>query len=732
MSRVQNFEKYSVFKSKEMDENYLNILFNSCDDISFHTFYTKYTNNNESITKKSQNIYEKLYSVNNSIKNMCNQEYLNKENIYSKYDSVISLNKNSQKIWTDKPHNIKTRLKKHQLSTVYAMMYKELNNTIKITTSASHYRRRNIKHTSNINIGILSDNVGSGKTLSILTLIAMVPISIPFFDKKSVNVNKLCQKNINKLKFKRLVILLKNFVSQDVINIIFKYIISKIIYLNDPVNLICENSYTKIENISSNNILLPYKTYIPSNLIIVPHSLFYQWLKDITEHTNLKVYPIRTKRDKIDMELFMEYDVILCNANKYKIIAEYSNNYKWSRVIIDEADTINLPNSSHISYDFLWFITTTYERLDQHKNIGFIKNTFRELEYNITHSVYKSLKKALVIETENNVIEDSFTGNIPKPIYIKIECETPLWLETIKDSISKTVLTKLNAGDIDGAIKSLDSNTYTYDFETMNIFQYLFVRLKRQIETFNKRIKKISLQLRPSKFLSIKISRYKDHYIQFTKRRERYVNLKQDKEKKLKLLKTNILSNSLCLLCLNQIKSNSLNVKCCNSKFCKDCLHKHLSKYNKCPSCFLRITLNSIKTSFKTDLTILTKNYNTKILNLIKIIDNNPNGKFLIFSNYTFKKIINEFNINKISWKKLCGRPDVIRKIIKNFTNGNIKVLMLNAKHYGSGLNLQMTTDIIMFHQMDENTNTQIIGRAQRVGRTNTLRIHRLLYNHEL
>ena len=143
-------------------------------------------------------------------------------------------------------------------------------------------------------------------------------------------------------------------------------------------------------------------------------------------------------------------------------------------------------------------------------------------------------------------------------------------------------------------------------------------------------------------------------------------------------------------------------------------MRKHLSKYYKCPSCFSEIHSKPIEKSFKNNLTTQTKKYNdnTKIFNLIKIINNNPNGKFLIFSNYTFKKIINKLNINNISWKKLCGRPDIIRKIIENYSNGIIKVLMLNAKHYGSGLNLQMTTDIIMFHQMDDDTNTQIIGRA--------------------
>ena len=81
--------------------------------------------------------------------------------------------------------------------------------------------------------------------------------------------------------------------------------------------------------------------------------------------TTLKVYSIRTKRDKMDIEIFKNHDIVLCNANKYNKLSQFCSKYKWSRVIIDEADTINLPNSTAISCHFLWFITTTFERLEE-------------------------------------------------------------------------------------------------------------------------------------------------------------------------------------------------------------------------------------------------------------------------------------------------------------------------------------------------------------------------------
>ena len=51
---------------------------------------------------------------------------------------------------------------------------------------------------------------------------------------------------------------------------------------------------------------------------------------------------------------------------------------------------------------------------------------------------------------------------------------------------------------------------------------------------------------------------------------------------------------------------------------------------------------------------------------------------------------------------------------------------MLNALNYGSGLNLHMATDIIKYHQLDIELETQVIGRAQRMGRSNSLNVYYL------
>ena len=63
--------------------------------------------------------------------------------------------------------------------------------------------------------------------------------------------------------------------------------------------------------------------------------------------------------------------------------------------------------------------------------------------------------------------------------------------------------------------------------------------------------------------------------------------------------------------------------------------------------------------------------------------------------------------------------------------NSNLNVLMINSKSFGSGLNLENTTDIILFHNFEQQIENQVIGRAQRPGRKTQLRVWYLFNENE-
>ena len=50
----------------------------------------------------------------------------------------------------------------------------------------------------------------------------------------------------------------------------------------------------------------------------------------------------------------------------------------------------------------------------------------------------------------------------------------------------------------------------------------------------------------------------------------------------------------------------------------------------------------------------------------------------------------------------------------------------MNSINSGDGLNLQEATDIILYHNVSTGLETQILGRANRIGRNINLSVHHL------
>lgn len=115
---------------------------------------------------------------------------------------------------------------------------------------------------------------------------------------------------------------------------------------------------------------------------------------------------------------------------------------------------------------------------------------------------------------------------------------------------------------------------------------------------------------------------------------------------------------------------------------------------------------------------------------LINIITNKKQGKFLVFSNYedTFEAIKKKLKEEKISYGVL---KNATGKLIDDFKNGKISVLMLNAHFFGAGMNLQFASDVVLYHRFTKEMEEQVIGRAQRIGRTEQLTVHYLLHSNE-
>ena len=119
---------------------------------------------------------------------------------------------------------------------------------------------------------------------------------------------------------------------------------------------------------------------------------------------------------------------------------------------------------------------------------------------------------------------------------------------------------------------------------------------------------------------------------------------------------------------------------------------------------------------------------------LREVMSQEGNKSILIFSEYekSLQEIEKMLKSNHYHYSQLQGQTSFIQKTVDRFKNNEIPILLLNSRYFGSGLNLENTTHMFMFHRMKPHLDKQVIGRAQRPGRTEPLKLYRLCYNNEM
>ena len=104
-------------------------------------------------------------------------------------------------------------------------------------------------------------------------------------------------------------------------------------------------------------------------------------------------------------------------------------------------------------------------------------------------------------------------------------------------------------------------------------------------------------------------------------------------------------------------------------------------------------------------------------------------SKFLIFSDYTesFAPVCQILKENNIPFGILRGNARDRQELMQNYKTKSTQVIFINSSIDCAGINLQETTDIILYHNMATTTKNQIVARAERVGRNLPLHVHQLV-----
>jgi SNF2 family DNA or RNA helicase len=483
--------------------------------------------------------------------------------------------------------------------------------------------------------------------------------------------------------------------------------------LNDKMEMDEDDTTTTLNLYHNNMLQIDYSKSpknIETNLLVVSTSLMSQW-ESYFSKTELSIKTITTKKGVIDLKP-EKYDVVLVSQNRFNELAEKFEGKRWKRFIYDEPTSVHITKMKEVDACFYWFISATYLSIfdigGSGSNEHFLKSVFKYMSY-------KHLE-LLVVKNSENFIRESF--KMPKTHYHNYECFNPKMLDVVGDYISPDIKEMIIAGNIKGAITSLGGNQIEGNDNLIQIVT-----------------KKKELDLKEAIFKIEKFSERKDNQQEVEIWKNKKIKLEKDiqeiKDKYKDILKDN------CPICLDNI-SKPIMTPCCKNIFGGDCLMKCLETKDSCPMCREKIHVQDLSyikgekdEEEKDDVNINKKlTREQTIISIIKSSQkSNNNSRFIIFSNHneTFDTIRNTLKENNFNILELAGSKTIKDNILNKYRLGKEKIIFLNSKSNGAGINLEVTTDIILYHEMNEEIKTQVIGRANRIGRKFDLNVHQFI-----
>ncbi len=437
---------------------------------------------------------------------------------------------------------------------------------------------------------------------------------------------------------------------------------------------------------------------VDTNLIIVDSCNLYQWL-DYLQVTNLTYKIIAKKKDADDIEI-NNYNVILSTTKLYNYIMSINSKIVWKRFIYDEPGNTRILKMKNIRAGFYWFVTSSpYKILEQYRccKSGFIKDKF--IKEIFDKREYFDMIEDICVKNDDEFINKYFINETICHTNITYQCFQPIYA-VINGMVSPEINTMIESGNIENAVLELGGN------KTSNLIDLVKKNLITKLE-------KIYIELEKSSA------------------NDKIIKMKTRIEKKISEIDTRYkdFMNQSCSICLHKIKKPILETNCHNM-FCGECLLTWLKSHKTCPLCIQNVHTDNLVyiENEHTDKEIEVDKKLTKDQTISDIIKTNPESKFIIYSAYedSFKTTVKILEKDGIKYTDIKGNTNIINKNIKKYKELDTNIMFLTKKYNATGLNLEETTDIILYHTVKKDTFKNIIGRVNRFGNNKKIVIHHL------
>jgi len=654
------------------------------------------------------------------IKNLFWMSLVSRARLWAFFEALYSYELHNQSPKYTTPEWIKTPLLPHQQSAVAAALGLEKAKTAGLDISGVNGDSVGGKLYSSY--GILGDRVGAGKSLTALALIKE-PAPDPAF---------------------------------------MEYVSRNEIHLGDGRDVGLLRKRSQLKNLFDETL-----TPVDVSLFIIPHALVGQWETYVSRDTHLNAWFIKRRADLCDenfMDRLRSYDVVFVSSSMWSGFRNHPiRSLLWKRIFIDEADSIHITTDIHeLNGLFYWFISASwlnlvfsggayfnimqshvplpntpqsiidrvqrlrtddspYLQITGCKHMNIVRKMCGVAANYNTHAINAAVIQSarLIIHNAESYIQESFA--VPTITHQSIMCAMPTNIRVLSDILSPDIMERLHADDVSGALEMIGMSAHNEMEITAAVTESLKKELDNAVKTYDYK-QSITYSSDAAKAKALEVCEQKIASI-----RSRISAI----EERIKTAK-----EQSCPICFCEPTTPAV-VPCCHQVFCFSCICESLSRVASCPLCRTRIEsvrqLQVIGTTTAVPVTTERPQKLQKKDAFIEFVKLNPNAKILMFSGYdaSFSSVENKMKEASISFATVKGSNARITKLLNEFKAGKYNVLFLNARNMGAGLNIESASHVVLFHHMNNELESQIIGRAMRLGRKEPLTVVHLLHENE-
>ena len=458
-----------------------------------------------------------------------------------------------------------------------------------------------------------------------------------------------------------------------------------------------------------------YPRILDTTIILAPRGTLRQWesyLEEMTScpHNEYRVFS--SIHDKDIADIF---------KNKYKIVVMGEASYKkltadavqamdtlFQRFVVDEADSIRVPSCIVINAVFTWLVTATPQYL-----LNGLAPTIAIRRFFDSRLGHDILFQHVTVNSASSFVDESL--NLPMYTEETVSVTRSALMSNIRSFVSDEVMGAINACDYASAVSRLGCPTVQNDD---GIVAAVTAKIMSEIEGLQQLM--ITAPAASVAPITIRIA---------------------EREKRIAMIKARVRESNCCPIGMDTIEVKACT-PCCQNAFEFANLIKAVEKSGKCPLCKAMIIPKDIvvmNVPRQVGGSTSSEMYPSKARALEAILkkiflstggDTGPK-KVLVFSDWEMEMTMGVADALGIRYKEVKGNTSVVNDLLDQFTNRNLNMLLLNATHFGAGLNLEAATHIICLQKLERERYVQLIGRAQRPVRSSSLKVIHIKFSDE-